>query len=98
MYAVCRAWRRSRCVSERVALCAAGWRHGTLWGTVWLHLALWLFAAASPAPACKANPDLAGKCFVVHGRLRAYNGNPTYRIWPAGTRRLLGVTGAHPGE
>lgn len=35
---------------------------------------------------------------MVHGRLRAYNGNPTFRIWPVGSKRLLGVTGANPGE
>ena len=58
-----------------------------------------LFLALQPArPACKDNPALAGKCFVVRGRMRAYNGNPTYRIWKIGTGRLLGVTGVHPGE
>ena|SRR6267154_3374832 len=59
---------------------------------------LFLAAVSQPGQTCKANPSLAGKCFVVHGRLRAYNGNPTFRIWPVGTRRFLGVTGAHPGE
>ena len=54
-----------------------------------------LLPAAQP---CKGNPALAGKCFVVHGRLRAYNGNPTFRIWRIGSSRLLGVTGAHPGK
>jgi hypothetical protein len=64
-----------------------------------LELAL-LLLAASPEPigACQSRQDLSGSCFVVHGRLRAYNGNPTFRIWPIGTRRLLGVTGPHPGE
>ena len=32
-----------------------------------------------------------GQCFWVRGRLGTYNGNPTFRIWPAGTHRLLGV-------
>lgn len=40
---------------------------------------------------CKSNPQLVGACFPVHGRLSAYNGNPTFRIWPIGTHRLLGV-------
>ncbi len=63
-----------------------------------LHLfLLWLAAWESDQP-CKAHRGLAGKCFVVHGRLRAYNGNPTYRIWRIGARQILGVTGAHPGE
>lgn len=43
------------------------------------------------APGCKANPALAGSCFVVRGRLSAYNGTPTFRIWPIGTHRLLGI-------
>lgn len=30
-------------------------------------------------------------CYWTHGRLSAYNGNPTYRIWKIGTRRVLGV-------
>ena len=58
-------------------------------------LFLALLLAATP---CKTNPELAGACFTVHGRMRAYNGNPTYRIWRIGTNRLLGVTGVHPGE
>jgi hypothetical protein len=64
-----------------------------------LGLAL-LLLAVSPESAgkCRGRPDLAGSCFVVHGRLSAYNGNPTFRIWPIGTARLLGVTGPHPGE
>jgi hypothetical protein len=66
-----------------------------------MHLTLLLFLlAASPDqhPTCRGRTDLAGKCFVVHGRLRAYNGNPTFRIWRIGTTRLLGVTGPHPGD
>lgn len=30
-------------------------------------------------------------CRWVDGRLSAYNGTPTFRIWPKGTKRLLGV-------
>lgn len=40
---------------------------------------------------CKNNPGLVGACFTVNGRLSTYNGNPSLRIWPAGSRRLLGV-------
>ena len=40
---------------------------------------------------CKNNPQLVDACFSVHGRLSAYNGNPSLRIWPIGTHRLLGV-------
>ncbi len=41
-------------------------------------------------PPCAAAPDSVG-CFMVHGRMRWHNGNPTFRIWPVGTDRLLGV-------
>jgi len=40
---------------------------------------------------CKNNPQIGGACFSVHGRLSAYNGAPSLRIWPIGTHRLLGV-------
>jgi hypothetical protein len=30
----------------------------------------------------------------VHGRLSAWNGNPTFRIWRVGTHRILGVNNA----
>jgi len=40
---------------------------------------------------CKNNSQLVGACFSVHGRLSAYNGSPSLRIWPIGTHRLLGV-------
>jgi hypothetical protein len=43
------------------------------------------------AAGCRANPGLAGSCFVVRGRLSAYNGSPTFRIWPIGSHRLIGV-------
>lgn len=38
-----------------------------------------------------------GNCRWVEGRLSAYNGTPTFRIWPKGTKRLLGVV-ARPGS
>jgi hypothetical protein len=40
---------------------------------------------------CKESPQVMGACLVVHGRLSDWNGNPTLRIWPVGTRRMLGV-------
>ena len=65
--------------------------------SVWLVIALCLsFAApvrAEPSP-CKANPALVAECFWVRGRVSAYNGNPTFRLWPVGTKRLLGVVPA----
>jgi hypothetical protein len=32
----------------------------------------------------------------MKGRLSAYNGNPTLRIWPIGSIRLLGVSDSRP--
>ena len=43
------------------------------------------------ASSCRARPDVAGKCFSVHGRLSVYNGTPSIRLWPIGTKRLLGI-------
>ena len=34
-------------------------------------------------------------CFTIRGRMAAYNGAPSYRIWIVGTQRLLGVTQNH---
>jgi hypothetical protein len=31
--------------------------------------------------------------FAFHGRLSIYVGNPTFRIWISGTKRILGVPG-----
>ena len=40
---------------------------------------------------CADSPNLAGECFTFRGTLRLSNGNPTYRIWRVGTKRILGV-------
>ena len=32
-----------------------------------------------------------GKCFTIHGRLSAYNGTPSLRIWKIGTHRMFGI-------
>ena len=50
--------------------------------------------AADCAPSCAASPKLVGACFTVHGRLALWNGAPAFRIWPIGTKRMLGVNGA----
>ena len=44
-----------------------------------------------PAPSCRTRSDVIGKCFNVHGRLSVYNGTPSIRLWPIGTKRLLGI-------
>jgi len=43
------------------------------------------------ASSCRARSDVVGKCFSVHGRLSVYNGTPSIRLWPIGTKRLLGI-------
>jgi hypothetical protein len=48
--------------------------------------------------ACRAQPSLVGKCFPVRGRLSLYNGAPTIRLWRAGTKRMLGVSGSYSRE
>ena len=40
---------------------------------------------------CAGNSNLAGECFTFRGTLRLSNGNPTFRIWRVGTKRILGV-------
>lgn len=56
-------------------------------------LALSLVAASAAAanPLCKSRLPVVGACFTVHGRIEAYNGSPTFRIHPNGSRRILGV-------
>lgn len=47
--------------------------------------------AGRAAKSCRARDDLVGGCFKVRGRLSVYNGTPSIRLWPVGSRRLLGV-------
>jgi hypothetical protein len=41
---------------------------------------------------CRQHPQLVAACFQVHGRLSAFNGAPSLRIWPVGSKRLLGIS------
>ena len=41
---------------------------------------------------CKDNPRVVSACYVVHGRATFGPGTPDLRIWPIGTKRMLGVT------
>jgi hypothetical protein len=63
-----------------------------------LAVLLALSTGAADPTICKGNPAVIGKCFVVHGRFGAWNGAPTFRISPIGTKRVLGVTGPKPGD
>jgi hypothetical protein len=44
-----------------------------------------------PALGCAKNPAVVGKCFPVKGRIGVYNGSPSVRIHPNGSKRQLGV-------
>ena len=46
--------------------------------------------------ACKSDPDIMEACFTIHGRLNVWNGSPSLRIWPVGTRRIMGVLDEYP--
>jgi len=39
---------------------------------------------------CKT-PENAAMCYWTHGRLSVYNGDPSWRLWKIGTKRILGV-------
>ena len=52
-----------------------------------------LWSSVAWAQGCKQSPEIVAECFTVHGRLSAYNGAPTFRIWRVGTQRVLGVAG-----
>ena len=48
---------------------------------------------------CKDNPKVVAACYVVHGRATFGPGTPALRIWPVGTKRMLGVTaGPHADD
>ncbi len=49
-------------------------------------------AEAQDINSCKAHPQLSGACFEIRGRMAIYNGNPSLRIWPVGTKRLLALS------
>ena len=41
---------------------------------------------------CKNNPKILGSCYAVHGRLSSGADTVELRLWPVGTRRMLGVS------
>jgi hypothetical protein len=57
---------------------------------------LFLVVAASCCGAAEEKP--AGSAFQVHGRLSLANGNPGFRIWIVGTKRILGVAESPPEQ
>jgi hypothetical protein len=44
-------------------------------------------------PKCKGNPKVVGRCYSIHGRLTRGADTVGLRLWPVGTKRMLGVTG-----
>jgi hypothetical protein len=50
-----------------------------------------LHASDTKNPACRKDPRVIAACYMVHGRLSNWNGNPTQRIWIIGTRKMLGL-------
>jgi hypothetical protein len=73
--------------------------HMKIMRTIWPVFFFILFFAATSngdeqpdKKSCKEHPMLNGPCFKVRGRMSFYNGNPTLRIWPLGTRRMLGIS------
>jgi len=62
-----------------------------------------LFALALPGGAiaddylpCVDRKSIVGECLDIRGRVSLHNGNPSVRIWPVGSKRLLGVRDAEP--
>jgi hypothetical protein len=45
-----------------------------------------------PNKSCRQHAQISGQCFNLRGRLSYYNGTPSRRIWPMGSRRLLGIS------
>lgn len=44
--------------------------------------------------SCTAKGVPSDSTFTFRGRLSLWNGNPSFRIWPVGTNRLLGLSGS----
>jgi hypothetical protein len=61
-------------------------------GTIVLFAVFIALPVASRPLTCKGNSEVIDKCFTVHGRATFGSGTPALRIWPIGTKRMLGVT------
>ena len=48
-------------------------------------------AFAVSKSSCPPDDTPAAQCFNIRGRLSYWNGAPSARIWPIGTKRILGV-------
>ena len=41
--------------------------------------------------SCKTNLNIVDDCYETRGKVFAANGNPTFRVWKVGTKRILGA-------
>jgi hypothetical protein len=57
-----------------------------------LTIVLLIIPTFGEQPKCKGNSKIVAACYTVHGRATFGNGTPALRIWPVGTKRMLGVT------
>jgi hypothetical protein len=51
------------------------------------------FGTQKPNRRCPVIPSTQQPCFAVHGTIGVSNGTPGIRMWPRGTKRILGVFG-----
>jgi hypothetical protein len=64
-----------------------------------LTIVLLIIPVFEEPPKCKENPRVVAACYPVHGRATFGNGTPALRIWPVGSKRMLGVTaGSTPDD
>jgi hypothetical protein len=54
-----------------------------------------LLVLTVPRHSIARGSPMAAECHLIRGRLAVWNGTPSVRIWPVGTRRELGVADAH---
>jgi hypothetical protein len=57
-----------------------------------LTIALLIIPAFGEQPKCRGSPKVVAACYTVHGRATFGPGTSGLRIWPIGTKRMLGVT------
>jgi hypothetical protein len=89
--AVMSSQKRPNCVTqERLYAFDAHWK-ATLLNADAASIRRFGRKARPPTQACQSDPDLIGPCFTTRGRLSAWNGSPTFRIWRIGTKRIMGL-------
>ncbi len=56
-----------------------------------LFIGLFTFQLSAMEIKCKGNVKLVDSCYETRGKIFAANGNPTFRMWKVGTKRILGI-------